>query len=166
MSDWTLRQIQGDQRRIGQTEVKEIPFANVGCRVYNNANISVNNNTVTALTFNSERDDPSAMHSTSSNTGRITFAVAGTYAIGCCVRFASNATGYRQVLLVKNGTTPIAQDTRNAVNGSVTIITMHARYLFIAGDYIEVQVLQNSGGALNVDTAADYSPEFWAQIQP
>jgi hypothetical protein len=30
MSDWTLRQIQGDQRRIGQTEVRETPFYQEG----------------------------------------------------------------------------------------------------------------------------------------
>ena len=40
------------------------------CRAYNNANLALNNGTDTFLTFNSERYDTDAFHSTSSNTGR------------------------------------------------------------------------------------------------
>ena len=164
-----LRRLLDLERAYEQTRTKEVPFKGIGCRVYNNANISIPNNPTTAqgtLTFDAERDDSTGMHSTSVNTSRITIAVAGAYDVGCCVRFASNATGYRQVFLFKNGTNVILQDTRNAVNGAVTIITIHTRYIFTAGDYIEAVVFQNSGGALNVDAAADYSPEFWAHFQP
>ena len=47
------------------------------CNVYNNANISIATGTNTALTFNSERYDNAAMHSTSSNTQRITAPTGG-----------------------------------------------------------------------------------------
>lgn len=34
-------------------------------------------------------------------------------------------------------------------------------YRLTAGDYVEVIVFQSSGGALNVEAATNYSPEFW-----
>src|SRR5438876_645541 len=48
-----------------------------GARVYNSANISVSASTEQALTFDTERSDSNAYHSTSSNTSRITVPTGG-----------------------------------------------------------------------------------------
>lgn len=130
-------------------------------RVFNDANISVANNTVAALTFNSERYDSGDLHSTSVNTGRLTAPITGLYAVGACVSFASNATGIREVELRVNGTTVIAIDDRPANTGAVTVISIDTQYRLAATDYVEVLAFQNSGGALNVLVSASYSPEFW-----
>jgi hypothetical protein len=134
------------------------------CRAYNSANISINNSTLTALTFNSERFDTDTMHSTSANTGRITFTTAGLYLVGFHNDWALSAGGtYRQHRIRLNGTTDIAIDTRRAGEGNTGVeCSMSTLYQFAAGDYVEAYVQQDSGGALNVVATGNFGPEFWA----
>lgn len=130
-------------------------------RAYNSANISTTSGSDEVLTFNSERFNDSGMHNTSSNTSRLTAHVDDVYKIGCSVVFASNSTGYRQVILRLNGITNIGGDTRPAVNGQDTIINVNVTYQLAVGDYVEVLARQTSGGALNVRALGNTSPEFW-----
>lgn len=131
-------------------------------RVYNSANISIPNATPTVLTFNSERFDSGNLHSTSSNTGRLTAPITGLHDICAHVLYAANITGRRETTLRLNGTTVIAIDERQTVTvaGVFTAVSISAHYQLAAGDYVEVVVFQDSGGALNVTTAGNYSPEF------
>jgi hypothetical protein len=131
-------------------------------RAYNSADISIANATLTALTFDSERYDTDSMHSTVSNTGRITFTTAGVYNLTFNGVFASNATGYRVASFRLNGTTYIGYFSQMAVSGDSTYLNVTTQYKFAAGDYIEVVVYQTSGGALNIQVAANYSPEVSA----
>lgn len=131
-------------------------------RVYNNANISLpTSGTFAVLTFNTERYDNGALHSTSVNTSRLTAPITGLYSGGCSVTFASNLTGRREVVIQINGTTNIAYDAIPAVNGAQTRLSVPFEWQMVAGDYLEVFAMQTSGGALNVETQANYSPEFW-----
>lgn len=131
-------------------------------RVFNSANISVANNTLTALTFDSERFDNGGLHSTSANTSRLTAPVTGLYSIGADVRFAANATGVRQAQLRVNGATTIASVTYPvAAAASASDLLLDAPWQLTAADYVEVMVFQDSGGALNVTAASALSPEFW-----
>lgn len=130
-------------------------------RVFNNANLSIPNGAVTALTFNSERYDNGALHSTSVNSGRLTIPITGLYSIGCCVEFAANATGIRSVLIRYLGTTTIGSSDTNATSAGATIVQAFSESQFIAGDWVDVAVFQNSGGALNVQSTSAYSPELW-----
>jgi hypothetical protein len=132
----------------------------LSARAYNNANIAVSNNSEQALTLNSERWDTAGIHSTSVNAGRLTVPSDGKYVIDYTLFFASNATGYRYIYVRLNGTTALNFDTRNAVTGQVTALAGSVVYDFVAGDYVELVVLQNSGGSLNVTTSANNSPEF------
>lgn len=132
-------------------------------RVYNDANISIDHNTLTALTFNTERYDTASFHSTSSNTSRLTAPTAGLYIIGGSAQFAVNATGRRRVSIRLNGTTEIAVqepavDADAAINWSAALSTS---YELAASDYVELLVFQTSGGALNVAAQNNHSPEFW-----
>lgn len=133
---------------------------NLGCRVYNNAALTIGSGAITGLTFNSERYDTDSFHSTSVNTGRITFNRDGRYLITAHIRWASNATGYRQIYFRLNAATIIAMDHKLPVTGDVTSQFLTTIYDFVATDYIEVIVFQNSGGNLNVDSAGNYSPEI------
>jgi hypothetical protein len=131
-------------------------------RVYNSANISITNNTVTALTFDSERWDNGDLHSTSANTSRLTAPITGLYEIGGCVRIAANATGIRSAMIRLNGTTDIASITEPTPSaGAASDFNPSTPYQLAAGDYVELTVYQNSGGALNVTAAGNFSPEFW-----
>lgn len=139
-------------------------------RVYNNAAISVADATPTALTFNTERYDfgPAEQHSTSTNTGRLTCVRSGLYAAGVVLNFGANATGSRVVAIRLNGSTPIAEDGKPALAGGYgTAFAISTDYRLSTGDYLDVTVFQNSGGALNVLAEGNKSPEFyWHWVSP
>lgn len=132
-------------------------------RVYNSANIShTTSGTRQFLTFDSERFDNGSLHSTSANTGRLTFPITGLYMVGAHIVFASNSTGIREVSIRLNGATFIVLDNRMAVNGDDTEIALATIYQFAAGDYVEVGANQTSGGALNIRAVSNFGPEFYA----
>ncbi len=132
----------------------------IAARVHHNANQSISNVTFTALAFSSERYDTDAIHDTSTNNSRLTCKTAGKYSIQAVVNFDNNATGVRVVTILLNGTTTIAVESRNAVNGTNTSITISTDYDLAVNDYVEVQAYQSSGGNLNVISAGNYTPEF------
>ena len=133
------------------------------CRVRNSANISISTATTTALTFDTERVDVGAMHSTASNTSRITITDPGWYEVGGSFRFAANATGFRALIIRANGTTIIDQLMVPAAAGEDMFLSSSTQYQFVADDYIELCAYQSSGGNLNVTQALNYSPEFYAE---
>ena len=134
------------------------------CRVYNNAAIPITQSVNTALTFNSERVDTDAMHSTVTNTGRITFNTAGEYIVGVNVEWAFNATSFRLLGIRLNGSTIIGQvlgpPESTGVGTQQSVVT---KYKFAINDYIEVVVQQNTTGSLNITSIGNYVPEFWAE---
>lgn len=136
------------------------------CRAYNNANISHSSSgSYQAVTFNSNRFDNAGMHSTISNTSRFTVPAssAGKYLVGSCIEFAGNATGGRAAAIKLNGATYLAQDlipTAAAGLGTGTCVT--TTYSLAVSDYVEVYGFQNSGGALNMNSNPNISPEAWA----
>lgn len=134
------------------------------CRAYNNANLAIANAGLTALTLNSERYDNAAMHSTSSNTSRLTVPTGGggKYIVGGSWGWAISSSGsYRQGRALINNTTGIALLSLqpSAFHASEGFIT--STYSFSAADYFELAVQQDSGGALDIGVAANYSPEAW-----
>ncbi len=143
--------------------LKNIVIPRVRC--HDTGNQSTNSGTFTAITFNSnDYDSFTSMHSTSTNTSRITISVAGKYRLTAGIKFAANATGNRAARFLLNGATVIAEDHCFASTGGteVTSFTLCAERNFAATDFIEVQAFQSSGGALNVITDADDSPNFAA----
>lgn len=129
-------------------------------RAYNNANISIPNNTITTLTFDSERWDTDTIHSTSTNPARLTCKTAGIYSIFANVEWASNSTGVRSVLFTLNGTSTTIASVGSDAFGTAFNQIIHTQYRLAVNDYILCRVYQNSGGALNVRGAANYTPEF------
>lgn len=121
--------------------------------VYSSINQSILDATTTALTFDTEKEDDKGLHSVSVNTSRITFIVPGVYQSTATVRFAANATGSRDIFLLKNGTSRISEIfVLGSINGNVVNLAGIDR--FAAGDYLEVAVYQDSGGALNINAVA------------
>lgn len=131
----------------------------IGARVFNSAAITLTTATITYLTFDSERFDTDAIHSTSSNTGRITCNTPGKYLIWANVSYAFNATGRRFLGLRLNGTTLIGQIVHAPSTGS-TELSISTVYDLAAADYIEVKTYQDSGGNLDIQAVGNYSPEF------
>lgn len=137
-----------------------------GVRCYNSADQTISNNTNTAITFDTEDTDTDGYHSTSSNTSRITIPTGfgGLYLIGGSVQFAANSTGGRRLRIQLNGSQLYGTQDDNAPSATLTANLAFVTALNLAdGDYVELVVLQTSGGNLNVQ--ADSStrlPNFWA----
>lgn len=136
---------------------------NQGAQVYNSTDLTCTTAVDKLLTFDSERYDNDGIHSTSSNTSRLTCQTAGVYLISLNIAFASNSSGRRQGYIQLNGATLIAVDDRTAVNGAATRLNITKIYSLSAGDYLEAYAYQNSGGNLNVSASGNYSPEFSMQ---
>lgn len=155
------------ERRLEKTSIADRPYTQVYARVYYAAGAqSIANDTLQAITFDTVRVNTQTAW-VIGNPTRLTCAVAGFYAIGGGVRFAANTTGYRQLTIRLNGATQIATANMSAVSavGITTAMTIATGYLLAVGDYVELAVRQNSGGALNVDSQSAITPEFWwAQI--
>lgn len=152
--------------RLGVLEegVFDVSYA-PAVRVFHNAAQSIANNAFAALNFNSERFDQagnaaSTMHDTVTNNTRLTCRYAGVYQITGNCGFAASATGQRAIRIRLNGTTYISSDSR--VNAGAVLIdtTTTTLYPLAVNDYVELMVFQDSGGALNTNLNANYSPEF------
>ena len=157
-----IDQIQAD---VAELRRGDRPITNVGARVYNSAAISIPNNTATILTFNSERYDTDGLHSVSVNTDRLTCTRSGVHLISASIQFAAAAGGRRQLYFVVTpllgGAAAVAAEQRTPIGVTAADqITISAIYSLSAGDYVQLVAYQNSGGALNVDAAPNYSPEF------
>lgn len=135
-------------------------------RVYNSGNIDPATGSWVALTFDSERYDTDACHSTASNTSRLTCPANGDglYHIGGNVELdTSGGAGQADIGLriYLNGATVIAQVLQYLNASSVDLsLQVHCDYALAATDYVELQVYTSA----NVDVLAmgNYSPEFWA----
>jgi len=134
----------------------------IGARAYNSGNIAISTSAAwTALTFDSERFDTDGIHSTSTNTDRLTCVTPGVYLITGHAQFAANATGARALGIDLNGGSPIAYQRGDNVGASfTTLVSIATIYQLSAGNYVRLLAWQASGGSLDVVAAGNHSPEF------
>ena len=154
-----------DWNTYGRDNIAWMATDSPACRAYHSVAVSLSTGVDTALSLNSERFDNAAMHSTSSNTSRITVPTGGggKYLFGAVIEYASNVTGGRGCHIKLNGTTYIAKMVMQAnTDGGSSSVTNTSSYAMSAADYVEAFGYQGSGGALNVQSTGNYSPEFWA----
>ncbi len=133
-----------------------------GARVYNNANITISNSSLTDLTYNTERYDTDNIHDTGSNTDRLTCQTKGKYEISGNIRWAVNTSGVRYLIIFLNNTTNIGYKALGAYN-DVMFMNVTTIYDLSVGDYVTLRVLQNRGGDLDIQSQSAYSPEFMMQ---
>jgi hypothetical protein len=128
-----------------------------GALLHKNATQSIANATSVALTWQTDTIDTDAFHDTGSNTERATIpsGKAGKYRATMAVAFATNATGLRYVYIYKNGIAGTLLATRDgdALTGDTTRLEISVIVDLIVGDYLVGAVYQDSGGALNVESA-------------
>jgi hypothetical protein len=123
----------------------------VGVRVTNSANQTIATGTATAVTFDTEQYDPNGMHSTVSNTSRLTCQVAGKYHIYGGTFWDANTTGIREWFIRLNGSTILSYLSTNPVgSGGGTSQIISTTYALAVSDYVELLAKQTSGGNLNI----------------
>jgi hypothetical protein len=147
---------------LGTHKADKAPHPNIPkCRVHHNANQSILDSQLTVLNFNSERFDNDTMHDNATNNSRITVKTAGKGVAYIALSFGSNSTGIRSVNIRLNGTTILAQDLRQAVNGAATSFAFSCPpYDFSVNDYLEVTVYHTGGVPIDIVSSAAFSPEF------
>ncbi len=144
---------------VWDEDVREVVTPSV--RVFNNGALTIPTNATTQLTFDSERWDNDGMHSTATNTGRLTANRAGKYSVYASIQWASNTTSRRTIVLRKNGTTIFSSLTSHPIqDGTGTRQNVSGTVELAATDYVDCAVLQITGADLDVQLAAQYSPEF------
>jgi hypothetical protein len=116
---------------------------------------SIPNGAFTSVTFDTEPIDSDAGHSTVTNTSRYTCTVDGLYLVSGNYSCAANATGRRGAALALNGAQVDGSLTLavTTATGSPGVPTPTVLIQLVAGNYVELQVYQDSGGALNTSVA-------------
>lgn len=137
----------------------------VSARVFNSADVNIPQMKAgdwQTLPFNSERWDTANLHETETNASRLKAPVAGKYYIFANVTWESPVgTGAWGLRLQVSGKTVIAEQTQPSTGSPWrTSMSVGTLYALAAGDYVEVQVFQNTGGALVVRQIPATSPEF------
>lgn len=144
--------------------------SNIAVRVRKSTDTSLTEDTFTTITFDTEIFDDYAMHSTVSNTSRLTAVRAGKHAVHGLASFDSSAVGIRLIRIIKNANTALVVDWQqlNACAAGYTRVSAGGALVHLdAGDYIELQAyfyFTGSGGTLALKADGTFSPSlsmFW-----
>lgn len=126
---------------------------------FNSAAQTIGTGAFAVLTFDSEDYDVGSLHSTSSNTGRMTIPTGGDgfYLVIGQSSFGASAAGNTRALRIsKNGTTNLAQQSVTQA-GATLAPTLHISVLtnLVATDWVQLDIFQDSGGNLSAGSAAN-----------
>ena len=130
------------------TPVAGVTFS--GARVSQDSAQSIPNSTSTIINFNTEIIDVDGYHSNVTNNSRLTIPAGkdGFVLLSGKVHMTSNANGFTEVLLYKNGSLIGSNSYKNTatyyMSPHITLISS-----CIAGDYFELGAWQDTGGANN-----------------
>jgi hypothetical protein len=146
------------------------PVTATGCRVTHSVDQAIPIGILTTLAFDTDTFDVGGMHDTAVNNSRITIPVGadGVYILGAGAHFGGAAgVSTRSLGILLNGGNYIVQQLNWAqVVGAFDFsLVVSCSWNLVAGDFLEVDVFQNAIAGLNITTAADSSPIFWAQRQ-
>lgn len=123
-------------------------------RVSASANQAIAANTNVFATFATEEYDNAAMANLGVNNDRLTFTETGIYLVTAEVNFSSNGNATvngRSLLFVANLYGNLAHDSRRGAQNMDTEMTITTLYqVNTVGDFIRVEVRQESGAALNI----------------
>jgi hypothetical protein len=136
-------------------------------KMRNSTTQSIPNSTDTAMTWDTEDYDTVSGHSTVTNSSRYTCQTgyAGYYLVQAMGWWNGNATGSRSIWLKVNGSDLPGSKDGVIPGAGINTSTYTATKVFLnVGDYVEVFVRQNSGGALTtvLDSTAGQS---WFEVQ-
>jgi hypothetical protein len=119
----------------------------------------------TVLNLDTEDIDNDGMHSTVTNTSRVTAQTAGRYQFGGGVNFVANATNRRICWWALNGT--VVPGSEAGTFGSASGNTgpgARTKSIFLnVGDYAELVAFQDSGVALNTMVSTSAQPSVFAR---
>jgi hypothetical protein len=124
-----------------------------GVRLVKSGNQSISDGTFTLATWDTESFDTNSYHDGSTNTDRITIpsGKAGYYLITAGISFAdSTASSFRMANLRKNGTQITTSRMGTGSGSGYPTIIISCVVNAAESDYFDLNVYQNTGGALNL----------------
>ena len=129
------------------------------------SNKSISTSTTTAVTFGTSVKMPTGYAQASSNT-TVTVPQDGLYVVEFQIRWANNGTGVRSQNLVVNGSNTYdghtLQYNRQAMTSTTSEYMSQCTVLELnTSDAVGVDVFQNSGGSLNVESGSSHT---WLKI--
>jgi len=127
-------------------------FRDISVKVTKTTDQSIPRIILTMVTWNSEEYDTDGMHDNVTNNSRITFQTAGKYSILAQSEWGINSGGFRFMDIMKNGVDSIARVRDLADNASEHNISFVGE--FVVGDYIQLEVFQDTGGNLDFESGA------------
>lgn len=152
--------VSGAEVAPGTLGVTEFASSIPAAHVTSTTALTQSDSTFNVLPFNSERYDSAGMHSNSTNNSRLIAQADGVYLATAHVRFASNTTGTRTLIIRKNGLAAGSIARQDTPGDGLTGLSVGTVVQLADNDFLEVQVRQNSGGDLDVEKSAEESPEF------
>lgn len=151
--------ITGDSSIAGDLYVAKRPPS---ARVSQSATVQFANNTETCLSFDGQTSVyPASMHSTTTNSSRLTAPSSGMYLISGHVLWNTfSSVGLRQVVVYKNDATVIAADTRPASVANAIWQSIATVYPLGASEWVTLRVLQTSGSTGSVIATSEGGQQF------
>jgi hypothetical protein len=131
----------------------------VGCLATISGSQTISNATQTKKTFTgTDVFDTDGFHDPASNDTRITIPAGkdGYYLIYAQVTWDASSAGRRIIYLTKNNTSTLrlAEGFSTATNTVYPALSILTVANLVAGDYIETEIFQSSGGNLNTDAGS------------
>jgi hypothetical protein len=123
-----------------------------GAFVYLPADQDFTTGSLQIVNWGGEKWDTDDFHSTTTNTSRITIptGLAGKYLVTCQATWYPNSVGYRGSYFYVGGAAYYPGPYHDPAAASSTVFNATAVLDLKAGDYVEVAVLQSSGGNLKI----------------
>jgi hypothetical protein len=125
-------------------------FTEHSCRVVRTNALNLATGAWTDVTFPAETFDTDNMHSTSSNTERITVPKAGLYLLQGGANWASSAAGFRYLRFGLNGSAGYSGTVGPLKSTSNEALSISDLLSLNANDYVTLQAMQDSGGDLSI----------------
>lgn len=153
-SDWNIF-VTGRPGDTGATGAQGAPGVGAGvgfsvCSVYRTANVTVPDVTLTAIDWTHESEDPSAMHDLVTNPSRITAPSWATRAEVIVTAGFAGSIGTGGYLAIYKSGSIVARVFPHAAAGAFTQMFESGNIAAVSGNYIELKVLQSSGGSLDL----------------
>lgn len=124
---------------------------------------SIPNITPTAILFDTEDDpDNDAMHSTVTNTSRVTCNTPGRYEVCGAIPYDTGTTGTREARIVKNGSGSGVSGGRVLLSPAggtgIVVVTPVIEVPMVAGDFLELHATHTNGAALTTTAVNSLFP--------
>jgi hypothetical protein len=134
----------------------------VGCKLTKSVGQNCNNNTDVTVSWDQEEFDTDGFHDNSVNNTRVTIpsGKGGKYLFVVALSFEANTNGRRESRLFKNGNGTNTFFYQNAATSGKNLWISTNLLNLVAGDYIELQVMQTSGTNLDFMTESYFAVQY------